>query len=249
MVSPAPDPLRIVTAYRDQAAAIRARVISYIQHTWGSLDSYRDADIDRFVGAVVPVVTAGQVRVAALTDAYLATFQAAVLGGPVSPIGIPADLVTDETLRGVPATDVYARTGPAVWTALANGSDIAAAAAIGLERASAMAATDLQLAKTHASRLVLAGNDNVVGYRRVLEGRKSCGLCVVASTQRYHRGDLMPIHPHCDCGVQPIFGDRDPGRLIEPVSSGDVEPVVHEHGELGPVLAVKGQTFTGPSDL
>jgi hypothetical protein len=132
----------------------------------------------------------------------------------------------------------------------------------------ATAATDLQLAKTHSSRFVLGGKDHVVGYRRVLEGRKSCGLCIVASTQRYHKDDLMPIHGHCDCGVEPIFGDADPGQVVDTSTLEGVHAaieerfgvsdrsgrdpvdfrqvlVTHEHGELGPVLAVKGQQFTG----
>jgi hypothetical protein len=70
----------------------------------------------------------------------------------------------------------------------------------------------------------------------------------------------------------PIFGRTDPGHVIEPErlesvherieerfgvsDAGARDPIdyrdaliVHEHGEIGPVLAVRGQKFTGPNDI
>lgn len=239
---------RTITAYTDQVAAIRLRVAGFIDRVWGTLADYRDAAIDRFVAAVVPIVAGGQLRVAALTDAYLAQLEAVVLGQPVRPVGVPAALVSADALRGVPAAEVYGRVGVTVWTALSNGDGVADAAAKGLQRAHSLAATDLQLAKTHASRHVLDTKDHVVGYRRVLEGGHNCLLCTTASRQRYHKGALMPIHPHCDCSVEPIFS-ADPGRDVGQTAAAAADVVVHEHGELGPVLAVRGQEFTGPHDI
>lgn len=270
-----PATLAVINRYVDQNAALRERVISFVERAWGSLDSWRDADIDRFVRAVVPVIEAGQVQTAALTDAYLAAVESTITGLPVRPVGIPANLVVDEAVRGVTTDVVYSRTGPTVWTALSQGAPVSVAVEKGLQRAVSMATTDLQLAKTHASRHVISKKDGVAGYRRVLEGAKSCGLCIVASTQRYHRDRLLPIHGGCDCGVLPIYGDRDPGQVIDPgtlsgvhdriserfgsftdtARGGDGVPayrdvlVAHEHSEIGPILAVKGQNFTGPNDL
>lgn len=270
-----PATLTVINRYVDQNIALRQRVTSFVERAWGSLDSWRDADIDRFVNAVVPVIEAGQVQTAALTDAYLAAVESTITGLPVRPVGIPANLVIDEAVRGVATDAVYARTGPTVWTALSQGAPVSAAVEKGLQRAVSMASTDLQLAKTHSSRHVLSKKDGVVGYRRVLEGAKSCALCIVASSQRYHRDKLLPIHGGCDCGVLPIYGDRDPGQVIDPdtlsgvhdsiserfggvtesARGGDGVPayrdvlLTHEHGELGPILAVKGQAFTGPDDL
>jgi len=82
---------------------------------------------------------------------------------------------------------------------------------------------------------------------------------VVASTQRYYRGDLLPIHPGCDCGVQPL----PPGLAVNQVIDEDLLEQVHqvtadrlgvsdrsgrtpdyrklltvsEHGEYGPTLS------------
>lgn len=270
----APDPkvAEIVTFYGGAAALLRARVLTFTATVWGGLESYRDVDIDRFVAAVVPVVTGAQRQIAALTDAYLAAVAAEVLGRPAGPVGVPASVVDSETLRGVAPVEVYRRAGVTVWTALAHGAPIDVAARRGLRRAQSLAATDLQLAKTHAARHVLAQTGDVVGYRRTLTGSRSCGLCVVASTQRYRRGDLMPIHPGCDCGVLPIYGTADPGPVVDvdtlegvhdaiaerfgtadraargPIDYRDAL-VVHTHGELGPVLGVRGHDFTGPDDL
>ncbi len=36
----------------------------------------------------------------------------------------------------------------------------------------------------------------------------------MASTQRYNSDNLMPLHTFCDCGVAPITGDVDPGRVV-----------------------------------
>lgn len=193
-----------------------------------------------------------------------------MLGEPTRPIAVPASRVVAP--RGVPTREVYERPFVDTWTALAGGLGFDDALEKGRQRVVSLAGTDVQLARTRAAAYVLDRSDGVVGYRRVLHGSESCGLCVVASTQRYRRGDLMPIHPGCDCGVLPIYGDVDPGQILDPSrlegvhqrleerfgvsDAGARTPidyrdvlVVHEHGELGPVLGVRGQTFTGPADI
>lgn len=257
---------QVVLAYRSQTTALRSRIVRFIDAAWGRLSDWRDADIDRFVSSIVPVVEGAQLTMANLTDAYLAAY----LG--TAPVGVSRSSVSTEALRGVPAHEIYHRAGVTVWHALSNGSTLTDAVSQGLNRATSLATTTLQLSKTHTSQAVLGQTDGVVGYRRVLEGSKTCGLCAVAATQRYHVGELMPIHGGCDCGVAPIFGERDPGRVIDPDSlegiRGELSErfgvtpdrinradelrgfvVVQQHGELGPVLAVRGQEFTGPSDI
>lgn len=63
----------------------------------------------------------------------------------------------------------------------------------------------------------------VIGYRRVIhpelsKSGTSCGLCIVASTMEYTRGDLLPIHSGCNCETCEIYsvGDAvfDPGGMI-----------------------------------
>lgn len=88
------------------------------------------------------------------------------------------------------------------------------AADAGERRAQTIALTDLELATTHTAQDVLSSNQSVVGYRRVLTGAENCGLCVVAATRLYHKRNLMPIHPNCDCVIAPVMSGEDPGRTI-----------------------------------
>lgn len=95
-----------------------------------------------------------------------------------------------------------------------NDKPLTEAVGRGERRATMLGLTDIELAVTHTVRERLADEPRYRYYRRVLTGAENCGLCVVASTQRYRTGDLMPIHPNCDCVVAPIIGDADPGRII-----------------------------------
>lgn len=283
MAVAAPAVVNIVGAYNTRVAAARRRVVDALTRAWGSLDNYRAADIDRFVRQVVPLVEGAQLQVATLTDAYLAQIEAQVLGKTVRPIGVPARAVSNATMRGVSTAEVYRRAGPTVWTSLSRGQSLDNAVRAGLARMQRTAETDVQLSRTHASRYVLSRKSNVVGYRRVLTGGHSCALCAVASTQRYHKAELSPLHPGCSCGILPVFGDKDPGQVVDPERLASVKAslqerfghddarrststggratkatdfddarqlvVVHEHGELGPVLTRRSDHWTGPDDI
>lgn len=205
----------LVTRYGDATDAIRQRVGTYIQSHWAQLGSWRDADLERFLRLALPAATGGQRQIASLTDAYLSTLTRLVIGSP-APGTLDLDAVTGRALRGVNPTEVYARPFQTVWSQLADGAPLDRAVTIGAQRLDAITSTDLQLARTHTARDVFSRDGRVVGYRRTLGGRGNCPLCVVASTQRYHAEDLMPIHDRCSCGVEPIYGDEDPGQIIDP---------------------------------
>jgi hypothetical protein len=259
----------LIVAFNTAEAKIRAHLVAYVLGLFGGLGSWRDRDRDRFAAQVAPVVAGAQRQVASLMDAYLTALLSDMRGTRGRPTGAIPDV---SRLRGVDPLEVYGRPFVDVWAELADGRDLSQALAAGRLRAEQITTTDLQLAKTHTARARLEDDPNVVGYRRVLTGSQSCGLCVVASTQRYHRSGLLPIHPGCDCGVAPIVGDTDPGQVINGQMLEDVHDaiqqrfgvsdrsgrqpidyrnllVTHEHGEIGPVLARAGQDFTGPDDL
>lgn len=249
-------------AYAAQVRIIRARVEGFAQAQFAA-GEYRDADLKRFVKTVVPVILAGRRQTSTLTDAYLSRLLSDSLGRPVKPQG-PVDT---DSLRGVDASEVYVRPYKSVWMELAEGKALGDAAKAGTARLTDLVLSDLQLAKTHTARNVFSNTAGVAGFRRVLTGRKSCALCYVASTHRYNKSDLLPCHPGCDCSVAPILADdrAKMGSQLEATHEAvedrfgvsdrgarkpDYRQIqVQQHGEMGPILTVRGQAFTAESDL
>lgn len=248
---------RLTEAYDSQVHAIRQQITAFGQAYWDSLPHYRASAVEDMIQAITPRVTAGQLRIADLTRAYLAQC-ARELGWKV--VLPPIDQDEIRSARGVDPRVVYRRPAVDVYTALAAGKPLPQAAAEGRLRLTQLIGGDMQLAKVHASRQSMRGYpEEGQFYRRVLTGRENCALCVVASTQRYYRGDLLPIHPGCDCGVQPL----PPGLAVNQVIDEDLLEQVHqitadrlgvsdrggrtpdyrklltvsEHGEYGPTLS------------
>jgi hypothetical protein len=203
----------MMAAYLAATAALRSRLLGMIAAGFAAQRDYRDAAAEAFVAMAVPAVGAAQQTMAALTSAYIAHLVAEAAGGSTAPIGVPLEALSN--LRGIDPTEVYRRPYVQVWTDLSKGKSFDDSVDAGARRAASLAATDLQLAKTRAAQVVMADDRRVVGYRRVLVGSHSCGMCVIASSVRYHKSNLMPIHPGCDCAIAPILGYGDPGRTID----------------------------------
>lgn len=252
---------------------VRDRVKAYAANRWTALGSYRDADIERFIATVVPIVEAGQKQTAQLTVAYLDSL-ARMSGFAPAGAAMP---ITGDVIRGVAMAEVYKRPGVTVWTALADGKSITDAVGLGAKRVEQLIDMDLQLAQTHNARNYFGRAAGVVGYMRVLGGGNNCALCALASTQRYHRGNLLPIHEHCHCSVVSLYGDHDPGQVINIERYGAMQQLIEDanvthpglaagskweksnkpnshirvnmHGEYGPTLSWADQNFTSAADL
>ena len=192
----------MMAAYLAATAALRSRLLALTAVAFAGQGDYRDAAADAFVAAMVPLVQASQQTMASLTSAYLAHLTSAMAGGTAAPVGVPPEVLSN--LRGVDPADVYRRPYVQVWTDLSKGKSLDTAVAAGNRRAQSIVATDLQLAKTRAAGWVMQSDKRVVGYRRVLVGAHSCGMCIVASSVRYHKSNLMPIHPGCVVGSTPV---------------------------------------------
>lgn len=266
-------PERQILAYQRASADVRRRLETFAAAYWTAMPSHRDRDVERFISALTPRVAAGQLRIARLTDAYLA----ALLG--VAPAAVEA--ATGR--QGTPPQDVYRRPAATVYATLAAGDSYPDATQAGLRRLLSLIATDLELAQRAQEQVTLA-RGSARYYRRVLTGAENCTMCAIASTQRYHVGTLKPIHPGCDCDVAPIEGSSDPGQVINApllaqihestvaklggtdlgardIGLGKVDAtgaslsdftdliLVREHGELGPVLTWRKHAFTSKDDL
>lgn len=235
-----------------------------------SLPDWRDDNKPEFFDAMRRDLTPVKQQSAQFAWGYHS--QRARVGGYsfTTPRFRPEDFETSVLRNGATFEEVYDRPFSEMRTALAKGRSFDDALELGARRASSLAQTEVQLSRRQASLYARRANDNIVGYLRILSGSENCALCYIASTQRYRRGDLLPIHPGCDCGEMPIYGDTDVGQVIdrqqldaahqqveERVGASDLggrapdyrKIITHEHGELGPVLGVRGQTFTGPSNL
>ena len=252
--------------YDALSTSLRARVISFVLDAFDSLDGYRDADAAAFVEQVLPTVLAAQAQMGQVTDAYLSAMLADMLGTSTAAAGVELP----EALRGVDPAEVYTRPFVTTWTALGKGKAYVQAVNEGRTRLLSITETDLQLARTHAAQQSMQ-RGGARFFRRRLTGSKNCGLCVLASTQRYRVENLMPIHPGCDCKVEPLAGSKDPGHVIDEATLREAHAAVakgvgqsdaggrapdyrdviitREHGEYGPLLAVKRHEFTGPDDI
>lgn len=223
--------------HRDQFGKIQANAIDLSVRAWDSLGDWTSPGVaDVWADAWLPINDAAVGMIVTATDAY---FSMVTEDDALDLTGLTA-----AELRDVTADEYARRPLVTVYTALGKGAWWADAVRAGRERVAAMASLDSSMAQRYvADEWATAGK--IVGYRRTLTG-SSCVLCGLASTQRYTRGNLMPLHAHCDCGVAPLKGRDDPGQVInrqlldDLKSSGAVDRVagfkVQQHSEVGPVL-------------
>lgn len=234
------------------------------------LGSWRDADVERYISQIAPTLSGVKLKAAKSTVAFYKAMADLTNQDFTQPVITASDLTTKELRNGAGTSLVYNRPFVDLRTALSQGKTMTEAIEAGAKRAESLASTEVQLARRNAGLKARNANDRIVGYIRTLTGQENCGLCYVASTQRYTRGELMPIHPGCDCGEMPIYGTQDPGQVINEarleaihenvetrfgVSARDARTLdyraikISEHGELGPVLTVRGQTSQSAGDV
>lgn len=260
-------------SYQLLVGRVRTQLDAFVTAHWNGLEAWRDADIVRFENVILPAVLAGQRQVAQLTNAQLTLSRNIALGTNESPRSLDLEAVTGEAIRGVDPTVVYQRPQKTLNFALSKGATLTSAVGQGLARLRNITATDLQMSKTRT----VAYQGQASYFRRTLTGAENCALCVVASTQRYKRGNLQPIHGGCDCGCEEIYGE-DPGQILDRVTLEQVHDaiteqfgntdraaryidglnersdyldliVVRDNSELGPTLAWRDHRFTGAAEL
>lgn len=247
----------LTAEYRRRIVALQNRAARGVGQAWGELGG------EEFIAAAADLDRGSQQAAVGLADAYMAEQVAASTGETVAPLGVDPD----EVGRRADPDEVWSRPGKQEAIARSRGGQ-----GSGLVTAQQLIRTNTQLAARDTAHAWTSSDDRIVGYRRVLGPQRNCGLCVTASTQRYKKQALMPIHPHCACTVEPIVGDQDPGQLIDPerlefvksqadettrealsrlrIDPDDLpEVAVREHGELGPTLSNAAHDFTGPGDI
>lgn len=166
---------------------------------WNRLGSYNEDDLEAFIAAATPILSALQTTAAAFTTGFVS----ALIGQRPPSL----DVTIDQDLR-------HPFIG--VWKALKNGQSFEDARAVGRERSLSLASERVMRTQAEAAKQA----KGVVGWRRVPRG-STCSYCILVSTQRYRSAESATRVGHrnkgrltCDCSVIPIIGDRDPGRVI-----------------------------------
>ncbi|MDX2575888.1 hypothetical protein PV332_10390 [Streptomyces scabiei] len=261
---------RLDQRYGSSVRGVWTNVLGRVNRSFVGLGSWRDADVRTFQRQALPIVLAGERQIATLTASYLEQLYKAE-ADDVHRVSVDLDAVTGEALRGVAPADVYERPFVELRMALSDGASLDDAVKRGAHRLETITKTDLQLARTHTVREVADDMPRFEYTVRELQGEYDCALCMIASTQRYHKRDLAPIHPGCDCLVKTVTAEYDPGQIIDEDRLERIHELVeealgtfdrggravdyrkviisHEHGEIGPVLGFAGQRFTGPDDI
>lgn len=238
----------LIAGHRAAMNVVRSKVLAYSSTAWTAQGGYRTADIDRLVSLIVPRVEAGQVQIAQLTSSYIAKVSSISSGTLVLPSPVDRAMVTGG--RGVDPLEVYQRPANTVYTALSEGVPYTEAVKLGGIRLGQLVVMDMQMAQVRQADASYR-RGGVKYYQRVLGGGKNCDLCILASTQRYKVGNLLPIHNRCSCSTEQMDVSRDPGQVIDSkkLANPDTQVEVRTHGEYGAVLVNAMDAFRGPGDL
>ncbi len=245
-------------------AAVKAAVAR--TRSMSDADWYDPAAITKYAKDVVRIVEPYQRQMAATTNAFQTRVLKELTGRPVTPV----KQVDVTRLRGIPHDSVYGRVADEYRYQKSLGKPVSEAARLAALRAEELADMDITLTVRQQEHEMVKSKKPVLYYRRVIhpelaKSGTSCGLCIVASTLLYNKGDLKPIHFRCNCVTLPVT-DRamDVGDVI---NKDDLQTIyeaagsnrsrdlkktrfsVHEHGELGPVLTYKGNNWRGPADV
>ena len=226
-------------------AALRKRTVEAVTRIWYALPDYRDDSLASWLQTVPALIEAAQRQQIAITDTYIARS----LDRPV--VGVNPDEIIAGYRNGADPQDVYKRPFDTAWTALADGASFPAAVEQGLARAVQTAATDVQMAMRDTAMLAQQ-EYGFWGYQRVADG-DACSFCQEVDGAYVKGPDLvMDLHPGCGCGLE-VMEEPHKGAALLPdgtrIRDYQYGPLnenvtVHEHGELGSVLADPSHDFS-----
>lgn len=181
-------------------ARLRGATAAQLVRLWRSLGSYDESNQERWARLAGPPVTAAQSQAIDTQIAYLE----ARMGHPIR-----FDRKGLLELAAVDLDEPFFALG----RTFAGGGSPEEAIASGLARAQALGESAVQWA-ARAANTSVESDERIVGWTRTLTGL-ACEWCRMVATQRYRTAESASFgHQRCDCGVDPIIGDRDPGRVI-----------------------------------
>lgn len=263
--------------YATVATALRTRLLAFVTAVFHGLGNYRDADAAAFVEQVLPTVLGAQAQMGALTDAYLSQTLTGMLGTAVAPVGVdlPEQLrgVPPEDVYARPFNTVYTALGEgkSMTQAVTEGTArLESVTSTDLQLARTTAAQQVGQATPgfHYYRRVLRGSFNcglctIAATQRYSKARLmpihpgcDCGIAPIppgtTSGQVIDPELLEAAHDAIGAAGETV--DRAgnvTGRRANGSTIRDYQDLIitHEHGEIGPLLAVRRQNFTGPGAI
>lgn len=197
-----PPPNAVALTRRTQVVLDRLALLTADQLTriWNALPAHTAAEQERWAELASPVVEAAQNRAVSTQAAYL---------GHLLEESIDLDRADILSKATVDLNEPFIALG----RSLNAGEDLAKALESGALRAQGVGESSVHWA-ARATNTAADSNTRVVGWTRTLSGN-ACEFCQVVSTQRYRTAESASFgHQRCSCGVTPIMGNRDPGRVI-----------------------------------
>jgi hypothetical protein len=205
---PTAELVRIQQAHHRRFLGVQEATANLVAQAWDTFGGLDNTAAAQFEAAATVILDTARAQTSTLATAYMQANDSA--GGFPPVAGRPE---VPPIRGGVPTSEVYHRAVIEARRLISVGAPYDQAFAAGRARATTAARTDVSLANKASMDVAGARRPHVVGYRRVLTGA-SCAFCATASTQRYRRANMLPLHPNCDCGIAVIMGRDDPGRVI-----------------------------------
>lgn len=179
--------------------SIAAVTSTQLARRWNALPEHDEAQQARWATLAHPIITSGQNRAIDIQAAYLG----ARLGNPV-----PFDRAGLLAQAAVDPLEPFT----AFANALAKGSAPVEALLSGALRAQGLGESAVFWAARATNTAVT--DERVVGWQRTLTA-KACDWCTQVAGQIYKTAESASFgHLRCDCGVDPVIGGSNPGRLI-----------------------------------
>jgi hypothetical protein len=214
---------------------VRGAVVSIYR----DMGAYNESNVDYFVDAITPIVYAGQRKSMEATEAFVTRRVKKAVVREV--LNVASDRFYAQARNGSKLIEVYRRPFVTVWSALERGEPYEAAVNAGEARAGSTAEMDVQLAHRATYAEIQEGSPQIKGYRRVANAG-ACDFCALVDGAFVKSADAMPLHNRCGCGLDPMLREIEVSSIPDGVA-------VHEHGELGPVLADPAHDFTTESEI
>lgn len=184
-----PPSAQAIARYRRAVALYRTRTAALLVAAWDALDSYEEADADRYAELTAPALAGAKTAAVALSAGFFA------LGMGARPVGIrAADVAVEARIR---------HPFLSTWHALNEDRPFDDAVRVGRSQAEAVGFDFVQSTTRRTGDVVAAKSGMDVRWRRV-PGGDACAWCYRVAGQLYRTAESADFgHDRDDCAVVP----------------------------------------------